>query len=1005
MITESDLRSWCCVILAGCACVLAGCGRGNDTPEDGPTAADPAQDWPPITQRALTARGESSPPGEKLFVPRDAKDLGIDQVIKSDPTHRYAYFLEHSGMEASGVAAGDIDGDGLPDVFLASSPGNNRLYRQVSPLKFEDITPGSGLDKDRAWSRGAAMADIDNDGDLDIYVANYAEPNHLYINQGVTGNGRVKFEERAGAAGLALDDASLMPVFCDYDADGDLDVYVLSNLYHLPDKSAKHTSAQIVAMENGLPVIKPPYDKFYRITAYRKAPGGDGYHVKWDRCGRPNYLFRNNGDGTFSDVTAAAGMEPGHGRSLSATWWDYNDDGHLDLYVANDWGDRDFLYHNNGDGTFRDAIEDAVPCTSMFSMGADSGDLNNDGLIDFIGADMSGTTHYKRKISMGAMEAETTAFMASARPPQNMRNAVYLNTGTGRVMEAAYMMGLANSDWSWAVKIADLDNDGRNDVFITNGMEQNMREIEGTSDGTSAQELRKEKNVAFRNAGNLKFEDSAAAWGLDYFGYSIAAASCDFDRDGDLDLFVINRDEPPTLYENTSRSGGILVALRGRSSNRAGIGATVRAETASGTQVRQIMPARGYLASDEAVAHFGLGSDEAVAALSVEWPSGHQQKFENLATGQFYTITEPGSPPPIPVKTPPAPLFASDDGLADVSHHETDFDDFAAQPLLPNKLSQLGPGIAVGDLDGDGDEDFVLGGAAGSQTQVVISSGGGKYEKPRTIGGTERFEDMGVLLFDADSDGDRDLFVVSGGVESDGAALRDRLYLNDGTGQFTAAPADTLPPQRGQRRTGRRRRHRPRRRPRSVRRRTHDPGAIPAPGKEPPADQRRWQVYQRDVPRRTRARHRRVLCGHRWGWLARSAGRARVGTGRLSPQPVRHIQRPHRGSRPGGAERLVERRRDRRSGPRWRHRFRRDKFRLQHEVPRLEQKTRTALLRQIWHGHDAPGRGGVRGRRPVAGAWQELFDPRNPAPRGKIHDLPRLRARQRGRDLHAVRTR
>ena len=264
--------------------------------------------------------------------------------------------------------------------------------------------------------------------------------------------------------------------------------------------------AQMLGNKDGKPVIKHPYDKFYRIKDYKIGENGQ-LKVRHDRTGRPNYLMRNDG-GRFKDVTLEAGMKYGHGRGLSPTWWDYNDDGHLDLYIANDWGDRDFLYHNNGDGTFRDAIEDAVPYTSMFTMGSDTGDLNNDGRIDFIAADMSGTTHYKRKISMGSMQAEQIEFMLKARPPQNMRNAVYLNTGTDRLVEAAYLMGLANSDWSWAVKIADLDNDGFNDVFITNGMEQSIRELEGSAAGATGTELRKEKNLAFRNSGNLKFEDS-----------------------------------------------------------------------------------------------------------------------------------------------------------------------------------------------------------------------------------------------------------------------------------------------------------------------------------------------------------------------------------------------------------------------------------------------------------------------------------------------------------------
>ena len=780
---------------------LVGCGDVGEKKRDKLPAPGEEPAEAEIVREPLAAQAGGETSAETLFVAMAPEQSGIvAPEYKDDPDHRFAH-LRKSGMEAGGVAVGDVDGDGLPDIFLASSPGNNRLYRQVSPLKFEDITPGSGLEGDKSWSRGASMADIDNDGDLDLYVANYGEPNHLYINIGAYDGGPVRFEERGAAFGLDLTDASLMPAFCDYDRDGDLDLYVISNHFHWPLKPELPDLKKMIGQKDGKPVVNSPYHQYFRITDYRKHPSGEGFEVKYDHTGRPDYLFRNNGPGpggqiTFTEVTTQAGMQHGHGRGLSATWWDYNEDGHPDLYVGNDWGDRDFLYHNNGDGTFRDAIEEAVPYTSMFTMGSDVGDLNNDGRLDLFVADMSGTTHYKRKISMGAMEAETTAFMAAARPPQNMRNAVYLNTGTGRLMEAAYLMGLANSDWSWAVKIADLDNDGRVDVFVTNGMERNIREKEGdpTED---AEELRKENNLAFRNMGDLRFAEKGAEWGLDHFGFSLAAANCDFDRDGDLDMFVVNRGEPPVLYENTSDMGRLVVKLRGRSSNRHGVGAKLSAGTSAGTQVRRVSLTSGYLSSDEALAHFGLGRDTTVRKLVVEWPSGHRQEFADLPVGHLYRITEPEgdpSPAPRPGEPTPEPLFAENRALSDVRHREREFDDFALQPLLPNKLSQLGPGIAAGDIDGDGDEDFVLGGAAGAPTQVVVNAGGGKYSAPVPVAGTEVYEDMGVLLFDADSDGDRDLFAVSGGVESAGEHLRDRLYLNDGAGNFSPAPDGALPP-------------------------------------------------------------------------------------------------------------------------------------------------------------------------------------------------------------------
>ena len=745
-----------------------------------------------IIAKPLSKIDGSENSNKTLFVALNPKESGIQSDVKQNLNHPYSFFY-NSGLEASGVAVGDIDNDGLPDLFLASSPGGNRLYRQVSPLKFEDITQGSGLEKDNAWGRGASIIDIDNDGDLDIYVANYGQENSLYINSGKEG-GTVKFVERAKESGLDTIDASLMPSFCDYDKDGDLDLYLITNEYRLPPNLTPPDPKKMIGKgPNGRPALIPPYDKVFKLLV-KQTPKGP--MIKWDKIGRPDYLYRNNGNGTFEEVTAKAGIIPGEGRGLSATWWDYNDDGLPDLYVGNDWGDRDYLYHNNGDGTFRDAIEEAVPYTTMFSMGADTGDLNNDGKVDFILADMSGTTHYKRKISMGSMEASTTEFMLKARPPQNMRNVVYYNTGTRRVLESAYLVGMANSDWTWSVKIDDLDNDGRSDVFFTNGMEQNIREVEEGKENTETetQNLRKENNLVFQNLGNYKFTESGKEWGLDHFGFSLAAVNCDFDRDGDIDVFVMHRDEPPILYKNTSKNSGTLIKLNGTKSNRSGIGTKVTIETDSGTFAKQINLARGYLSSDEAMAHFVITNNTKINRLLVDWPSGTTQEFKQLEGGTLYEITESESHSLASSKSQKNnTLFKINTSLSGVRHKELNFDDFKDQPLLPNKLSQLGPGIAVGDIDSDGDEDFILGGAKGSLTQILKNKGNGSFSKPQPIEGSIDYEDMGLLLVDTDGDSDMDLITVSGGIESSGELLQDRLYINDGTGNFALAPDSYLP--------------------------------------------------------------------------------------------------------------------------------------------------------------------------------------------------------------------
>ena len=782
------------VTLSGPFLLFSSCNKKetDNTAQEIQKISSPNAKKETIIAKPLSKTDSSEDSKKTLFVALNPEESGIQSEVKQNLKHPYSFFY-NSGLEASGVAVGDIDGDGLPDLFLASSPGGNRLYRQISPLKFEDVTKGSGLEKDDAWGRGASIIDIDNDGDLDIYVANYGQENSLYINSGKEGS-TVQFVERAKEFGLNTIDASLMPSFCDYDKDGDLDLYLITNEYRLPPNLTPPDPKKMIGKgPDGRPALISPYDKVFKLLV-KQTPKGP--MIKWDKIGRPDYLYRNNGNGTFEEVTNKAGIIPGEGRGLSATWWDYNDDGLPDLYVGNDWGDRDFLYHNNGDGTFRDAIEEAVPYTTMFSMGADTGDLNNDGRVDFILADMSGTTHYKRKISMGSMEASTTEFMLKARPPQNMRNVVYYNTGTRRVLESAYLVGMANSDWTWSVKIDDLDNDGRSDVFFTNGMEQNIREVEEGTEKTKTetQNLRKENNLVFKNLGNYKFSESGKSWGLDHFGFSLAAVNCDFDRDGDIDVFVMHRDEPPILYKNTSKNSGTLIKLNGTKSNRNGIGTKVTIETDSGTFVKQINVARGYLSSDEPIAHFGITKDTNINRLLVHWPSGINQEFKKLEGGTFYEITESESNLLAPSNgNKNNTLFKINTSLSGVRHKEINFDDFKDQPLLPNKLSQLGPGIAVGDIDSDGDEDFILGGAKGSFTQILKNKGDGNFSKPESIEGSLNYEDMGLLLADTDGDGDQDLIAVSGGVESSGALLQDRLYINDGTGNFLLAPDSYFP--------------------------------------------------------------------------------------------------------------------------------------------------------------------------------------------------------------------
>ena len=646
------------------------------------------------------------------------------------------------------------------------------------------------------------MADVDGDGDLDIYVCNYDSPNELFINQGVDGSGIVQFVDEARAFGVDIVDASHVPAFCDYDRDGDLDLYVLTNRYEDPNG---YRGNEAYTMVNGRPTLKPDYEKYYLLW-YRDA---ENWGVR--AYGRRDYLFRNEGANGFIDVAKEAGIT-GRGDGLSATWWDSNNDGLMDLYVGNDFISPDHLYLNQGDGTFRDVIHERMPHSSWFSMGADFGDLNNDGYSDFLIADMSATNHFKQKTTMGVMGGPILKAANESRPPQYMRNALSLGTGTGRFFEAAFLTGLDSTDWTWAVKIADFDNDGWQDVFVTNGTVRAMNDSDYTltteqlKDKHEWEYLREmpprvEENRALRNpATSLEFENVSHEWGLAEMGISYGAAYSDLDRDGDLDLLVMNAEKPVSLFRNDSEEGNRVVLKLDGVNNRHGIGARVSLTAGTLTQQRQLVPTSGYLSANEPVLHFGLGREEVIRRLEVQWPSGSIQRFDDLESNHYYTVTEPADDGQPAIRhepeASPKSLFAK--GAVPLRRHrENEFDDFSLQPLLPNRLSQLGAGISIGDVDSDGDDDIFLGGGAGQIAELRINKGRGRYsaEWVEAFRDDKAHEDMGSVFFDADGDGDLDLYVVSGSYEfpKGDPRLQDRLYLNDGSGGFSRAPEGMVP--------------------------------------------------------------------------------------------------------------------------------------------------------------------------------------------------------------------
>ena len=759
--------------------------------------------------------GTESRPTAPLFTAIPAHQSGVTMRHRLLADHPRAY-LYFSGFACGSVAIGDVNGDGRPDLFFTSGPDMNRLYVQTDQaLVFRDATEQSGVSGrmpggEIPWAAGAAMVDLNHDGHLDIFACNYDTPNQLFIN-----DGRGRFTEQAATWGLDIVDASLVPAFMDVDGSGELALYLLTNRYERPGGRPAKPPVEIVA---GRPRILPEFQKYYGL----KKRGLGNFHV--DAVGRPDRLLVVERDAagkrTYRDVSRQAGLAADGAHGLSATWFDYDSDGRLDLYVCNDFTDPDWLYRNEGQGPdgvvcFKNVLPETVPITTWSSMGADAADINNDGLLDLVAGDMASTTHYDAMINTGPL-ADRLDTLLHSWPGQTMRNTMFLNTGTGRFLETAYLSGIAQTDWTWAVKLADFDNDGRVDLFITNGSSRNYTDADSPFStemyvGHTDWDLlrneppRKEKNLAFRNVDGLRFENVSRSWGLDHLGMSYGAATGDLDGDGDLDLVVCNLDETVSIYRNEGVKDHhwLGVRLRGTASHAQGWGARVRVKTASGWRIRQMNPATGFASCNDPTLHFGLGANSTIDVVEVHWPSGRLQRVERPAANQVLEIveltTDRGASSE-PARSVPSLFVDVHDLGLDYRHRETPYDDFAREPLLPGKLSQLGPGIAVGDANVDGYDDVFLGGAAGQAGALFIQGGNGRFT--RIAGSWDQdadCEDMGAVWFDVDGDGRLDLYVVSGGVEGfEGDRMfEDRLYLNTtrpgGPPRFTKAAPASLP--------------------------------------------------------------------------------------------------------------------------------------------------------------------------------------------------------------------
>ncbi len=703
----------------------------------------------------------SSPSQELRFTSIPSSESGLTLINNyDDPSMWTDKFDEfQGGAIGTGIAAGDVDGDGMTDIYVVNKNGANKLYRQVSDFQFEDITEAAGVPGGNTWGTGASLADVDNDGDLDLYVCHFNSPNLLYIN-----NGSGQFEEIGQQAGVDLVSGSVVGTFDDYDHDGDLDLFVLTNV---------------------LDAIAQP-------------------------MGEPDYLFQNNGDGTFTNVTEKSGIESLNEKGHSATWWDSNEDGWMDLYISNDFEGFDHMYRNNGDGTFTDTKEEQLPHTPWFSMGADYADINNDGLFDFFAADMASTTHFKAKVAMGDMGG-LVDYMDTLVTPQYMVNSVYINSGTERFMEGARLLHVNSTDWTWSPRFEDLDNDGWVDLHVTNGM---VRSFTDSDMRNRAKKMRsktqvvgmvkqspvmEESNLTFRNTGDWEFKKVGDEWGLKHEGVSFGSAIVDLDRDGDMDIIYSNFQNEVSLYKNNTQANSVIIELKGTESNSHGVGARLFAYTNTGVQSRTISVVRGVLSSSEALAHFGLGETEVLEKLEIKWPSGKLQVFENLPANRHYTISESNNTTQT-VSEEIVPVFSevSDEIGLTFENKELLFNDMIRQSLLPNRMNTLGAGIAWGDADGDGDQDVYFAGARGDIGDLYLNNRDGTFtidNKFQPWKQNINSEEMSAIWLDANSDGSMDLFVSSGSVEVNEheSTLANKLYINNGHGVFSNAHSSILP--------------------------------------------------------------------------------------------------------------------------------------------------------------------------------------------------------------------